>query len=660
MDAAPPELAFEPREALVAGPTGLEAVAADRRRGARPPGAGRRGADGGGRGPGRGGGGRAGRCGAARRRQPRRPGGHRARRGRAGAGVSAAEDGLRRALVEGGVALVPTDTVYGLAAGSTPARRRGALRAQGAAARAAVQVLLYSRPLLDEALGCLEPPTRRAAAALCRGRRRAWSPTPSAATSPRPGPRRARLGSAPRASRPACAPRPPAGRHERQPARRARPGGRGGRPGGAARGLRRGRHAGRLPGTASAVVDLRAVAGGGPARLLRGGPTRPRSRGRWLTRGVPSRQDTTTLGRHPRELHRRRQLPLPGPRRGRPRRRAILRAEVERQGETLEMIASENFTSHAVLQAVGSVLTNKYAEGCRAGATTAAARSSTRSSSSRSTAPRRSSARPTSTSSRTPGGGQRGRLLGRDAARRPRARDGPRPRRPPLARLKVNFSGQLYDFHHYGVRREDCRIDMDQVRDMARELRPALIVAGASALPADHRLPGLPRDRRRGRARCSWWTWPTSPAWSPPGSAPDAGRDRRLGHDHDPQDPRRPARRHGDVQRGARREGGPGRLPGPPGRPADARDRRQGRRASARRSPRVPRPPGGDRPQLPRARRGAHGRRGQPRSAAAPTTTWCWWTSRRAAHGPRARSASSAPASPPTRTASRSTSARRP
>ena len=33
------------------------------------------------------------------------------------------------------------------------------------------------------------------------------------------------------------------------------------------------------------------------------------------------------------------------------------------------------------------------------------------------------------------------------------------------------------------MRREDCRIDMDQVRDLARELRPALIVAGASAYP---------------------------------------------------------------------------------------------------------------------------------------------------------------------------------
>jgi glycine hydroxymethyltransferase len=43
--------------------------------------------------------------------------------------------------------------------------------------------------------------------------------------------------------------------------------------------------------------------------------------------------------------------------------RDALRGELERQRRTLEMIASENFTSPAVLEAVGSVLTNKYAEG---------------------------------------------------------------------------------------------------------------------------------------------------------------------------------------------------------------------------------------------------------------------------------------------------------
>src|SRR5579862_463994 len=42
---------------------------------------------------------------------------------------------------------------------------------------------------------------------------------------------------------------------------------------------------------------------------------------------------------------------------------SLLRAEMERQSTTLQLIASENFTSPAVLAAVGSVLTNKYSEG---------------------------------------------------------------------------------------------------------------------------------------------------------------------------------------------------------------------------------------------------------------------------------------------------------
>jgi glycine hydroxymethyltransferase len=49
--------------------------------------------------------------------------------------------------------------------------------------------------------------------------------------------------------------------------------------------------------------------------------------------------------------------------------------------------------------------------------------------------------------------------------------------------LKVNFSGRLYDVHAYGVRREDSLIDFDEVRALAQEHRPKLIVAGASAYP---------------------------------------------------------------------------------------------------------------------------------------------------------------------------------
>lgn len=162
----------------------------------------------------------------------------------------------------------------------------------------------------------------------------------------------------------------------------------------------------------------------------------------------------------------------------------LLRAEADRQSDTLEMIASENFTSRAVMQAVGSPLTNKYAEGLphkryyggcevvdevedlaidrakrvfgcdhvnvqpHSGATANEA---------------------AYMAVLTPGD----RVLAMALAHGGHLSHG----------LKVNFSGRLYEFHHYGVRRGDCRIDMDQVRDMARELRPKLIVAGASAYP---------------------------------------------------------------------------------------------------------------------------------------------------------------------------------
>ena len=51
--------------------------------------------------------------------------------------------------------------------------------------------------------------------------------------------------------------------------------------------------------------------------------------------------------------------------------------------------------------------------------------------------------------------------------------------------LKVNFSGRYYDFKGYSVRREDGRIDLDEVRALALEHRPKLIVAGGSAYPRE-------------------------------------------------------------------------------------------------------------------------------------------------------------------------------
>jgi glycine hydroxymethyltransferase len=49
--------------------------------------------------------------------------------------------------------------------------------------------------------------------------------------------------------------------------------------------------------------------------------------------------------------------------------------------------------------------------------------------------------------------------------------------------LKVNFSGKLYEFHHYGVSRETMMVDYDEVLARAKEVRPKLIVCGGSAYP---------------------------------------------------------------------------------------------------------------------------------------------------------------------------------
>ena len=80
----------------------------------------------------------------------------------------------------------------------------------------------------------------------------------------------------------------------------------------------------------------------------------------------------------------------------------ILDAELSRQQNGLEMIASENFVPRAVLQAQGSVLTNKYAEAIRDAATTAAASRWTKSKPSPANAPKAYSAPNTPTYSRTP------------------------------------------------------------------------------------------------------------------------------------------------------------------------------------------------------------------------------------------------------------------
>jgi glycine hydroxymethyltransferase len=165
---------------------------------------------------------------------------------------------------------------------------------------------------------------------------------------------------------------------------------------------------------------------------------------------------------------------------------AAVSNEMQRQQFGLEMIASENYTSAAVMQAAGSVLTNKYAEGypgrryyggCeyvdvvedlareRAKALFGAefANVQPHSGSQANMAVYLSVLEPGDT------------VLGLDLAHGGHLTHG----------MHLNISGMLYNFVNYGVRREDHRIDFDQVARLAKEHQPKLIVAGASAYPRE-------------------------------------------------------------------------------------------------------------------------------------------------------------------------------
>ena len=160
-----------------------------------------------------------------------------------------------------------------------------------------------------------------------------------------------------------------------------------------------------------------------------------------------------------------------------------LEGELERQRTTIELIASENFTSPAVLAAQGSVLTNKYAEGypgkryyggCeqvdkveniaieRAKQLFGAEHINVQPHSG-------SQANEAAYAALVDPGDK---ILSMDLAHGGHLTHG----------MKLNFSGRTYDFVHYGVG-EDGYIDYDQVRDIALRERPCMILAGASAYP---------------------------------------------------------------------------------------------------------------------------------------------------------------------------------
>ncbi|MSS85092.1 serine hydroxymethyltransferase [Actinomycetaceae bacterium WB03_NA08] len=162
----------------------------------------------------------------------------------------------------------------------------------------------------------------------------------------------------------------------------------------------------------------------------------------------------------------------------------VLEGELQRQRDTLEMIASENFVPRAVLQAQGSVLTNKYAEGypgrryyggCEwvdIAESLAIERAlevfggdyanvQPHSGAQANAAVLHALAQPGDT------------ILGLSLDHGGHLTHG----------MKLNFSGRLYNVAAYGVDKETYRIDMDDVRQKAIESKPKVIIAGWSAYP---------------------------------------------------------------------------------------------------------------------------------------------------------------------------------
>ncbi|HOV28964.1 MAG TPA: serine hydroxymethyltransferase [Synergistales bacterium] len=163
---------------------------------------------------------------------------------------------------------------------------------------------------------------------------------------------------------------------------------------------------------------------------------------------------------------------------------AVIRREARRQQNQIELIASENVVSTAVLAAMGSVLTNKYAEGypgkryyggCEE---VDAAEELARERAKKLFGADHANVQPHS--------GSQANMAVYFAALKPGdtilamnlAHGGHLTHGSP-----VNFSGQLYNIVPYGVRRDTETIDFEQVERLALEYRPKLIVCGATAYP---------------------------------------------------------------------------------------------------------------------------------------------------------------------------------
>ncbi|MEQ9070513.1 MAG: serine hydroxymethyltransferase, partial [Gimesia chilikensis] len=164
----------------------------------------------------------------------------------------------------------------------------------------------------------------------------------------------------------------------------------------------------------------------------------------------------------------------------------LIQAEAKRQKDGLELIASENYTSASIMEAAGSILTNKYAEGLpgrryyggceNVDVIENIARD------------RACSLFGAEYANVQPHSGSQANMsvyftvlkpgdtfLAMDLAHGGHLTHG----------MKLNFSGNLYNPVPYGVREDNHQIDYDQVAKLAREHKPKMIIAGASAYPRE-------------------------------------------------------------------------------------------------------------------------------------------------------------------------------
>ena len=167
-----------------------------------------------------------------------------------------------------------------------------------------------------------------------------------------------------------------------------------------------------------------------------------------------------------------------------PQMAAIVERELQRQSSCIELIASENIVSRAVLEAQGSVITNKTVEGYPGARYHGGA--AVVDDMERLGIERACQLFECRYANLQPHSGSQANQTVFHALLRP----GDRVLSMQLSAgghlshgAEVNQSGRFYDIRHYGVRRQDGRIDMNEVAEVAEQHRPQLIVAGGSAYP---------------------------------------------------------------------------------------------------------------------------------------------------------------------------------